>query len=215
MLRPAGVGTLSRTMPALVDHCFGSSEPFSIGVEEELFLVDPRTGRQVNNSAVVLDRLGEVQGDHLAGAARLPDRADHRHLYRRPRGGAGTEQAAPRGARHRAGILASGTHPSAAEGDADITHKERYERIHYLLGDAVVTPVGALHVHLGMPDPETAIRVFNGLRRDLPLLIALAANSPFRHGRDTALPARASSRCVSGPVPGRRGRCAASPTSAR
>jgi carboxylate-amine ligase len=45
-----------------------------------------------------------------------------------------------------------------------------------------------------MPDPETAIRTFNGLRRQLPLLVALAANSPFRHGRDTGL---ASAREVS------------------
>jgi carboxylate-amine ligase len=38
-----------------------------------------------------------------------------------------------------------------------------------------------------MPDAETAIRAFNGLRRHLPLLQALAANSPYRHGRDTGL----------------------------
>jgi carboxylate-amine ligase len=38
-----------------------------------------------------------------------------------------------------------------------------------------------------MPDPETAVRVFNGLRRHLPLLEALGANAPFRHGRDTGL----------------------------
>ncbi|MDQ2896922.1 MAG: glutamate-cysteine ligase family protein, partial [Actinomycetota bacterium] len=92
------------------------------------------------------------------------------------------------------GILASGTHPSAGEGEATITHKERFERIHYLLGDAEVTPTSALHVHIGMPDAETAIRTFNGLRSFLPLLEALAANSPFRHGRDTGL---ASAREVS------------------
>jgi glutamate---cysteine ligase / carboxylate-amine ligase len=86
-----------------------------------------------------------------------------------------------------AGILGAGTHPSAAEGDAEITDKDRYERIRYLLGDAVVTPVGGLHVHVGMPDATTAIRAFNGLRAHLPLLHALAANSPFRHGRDTGL----------------------------
>jgi carboxylate-amine ligase len=86
-----------------------------------------------------------------------------------------------------AGILGAGTHPTAGEGDAAITDKERYERIHFLLGDAAITPVAGLHIHVGMPDPETAIRVFNGLRRDLPLLQALAANSPFRHGRDTGL----------------------------
>ena len=55
----------------------------------------------------------------------------------------------------------------------------------------MATPVGGLHIHVGMPDPETAIRAFNGLRRHLPLLQALAANSPFRHGRDTAWPRRA------------------------
>ena len=51
----------------------------------------------------------------------------------------------------------------------------------------MATPVGGLHIHVGMPDAETAIRAFNGLRRHLPLLQALAANSPFRHGRDTGL----------------------------
>jgi glutamate---cysteine ligase / carboxylate-amine ligase len=85
------------------------------------------------------------------------------------------------------GLLGSGTHPSAAEGESEITDKERYERIRYLLGDAVATPVGGLHIHVGMPDAATAIRAFNGLRRHLPLLQALAANSPFRHGRDTGL----------------------------
>jgi carboxylate-amine ligase len=86
-----------------------------------------------------------------------------------------------------AGLLGSGTHPSALEGDAEITDKERYERIRDLLGDAVATPVGAVHIHIGMPDAETAIKAFNGMRRHLPLLLALAANSPFRHGRDTGL----------------------------
>jgi carboxylate-amine ligase len=75
----------------------------------------------------------------------------------------------------------------AAEGEAEISDKSRYERIRDLLGDAAVTPVAGLHIHVGMSDPETAIRVFNGLRRHLPLLQALAANSPFRHGRDTGL----------------------------
>jgi carboxylate-amine ligase len=86
-----------------------------------------------------------------------------------------------------AGLIGSGTHPAAGEGEAQITDKERYERIRDLLGDAVATPVAGLHIHIGMPDEETAIRAFNGLRRHLPLLQALGANSPYRHGRDTGL----------------------------
>jgi glutamate---cysteine ligase / carboxylate-amine ligase len=85
------------------------------------------------------------------------------------------------------GILGAGTHPEAAEGSAEITDQERYERIRHLLGDAAVTPVAGLHVHVGMPDADTAVRTFNGLREHLPLLTALAANSPFRHGRLTGL----------------------------
>ena len=86
-----------------------------------------------------------------------------------------------------AGLLGAGTHPAAIEGDAQITDKARYERIRELLGDAAVTPVGGLHVHVGMPDAAAAIRAYNGLREHLPLLQAIAANSPFRHGRETGL----------------------------
>ena len=168
-------------------NAFGSERPFSIGVEEELFLVDPVTGRQANASAAVLDRLGPVDGrvepelhachiELITGICRSAGEAvESLGGLRRAVLGTG------------AGLLGSGTHPSAGEGEAAITDKERYERIHDLLGDAVATPVGGLHIHVGMPDAETAICVFNGLRRHLPLLQALAANSPFRHGRDTGL----------------------------
>jgi len=57
----------------------------------------------------------------------------------------------------------------------------------------LVTPPCGLHVHVGMPDPETAIEVGNSLRYHLPLLQALTANSPFRQGEDSGL---ASSRAV-------------------
>jgi glutamate---cysteine ligase / carboxylate-amine ligase len=169
------------------DHSFGSGEPFSIGVEEELFLVDPVTGRQTNSSAAVLERIDDTVGTverelhacqielittvHTSAHEAVDELADLRRAVLQTG----------------AGLLGSGTHPSADEGDAAITDKQRYERIHFLLGDAAVTPVGGLHVHVGVPESETAIKVFNGLRRDLPLLQALAANSPFRHGRDTGL----------------------------
>jgi carboxylate-amine ligase len=170
-----------------MENRFGSGESFSLGVEEELFLVDPVTGRQVNASKAVQARLGPVRG------------AVERELHAcqvelisevcRTAGEALEQLAGMRGAvvETGAGLLGAGTHPSAGEGEAEITDKERYERIHDLLGDAVATPVGGLHVHIGMPDPDTAIRAFNGLRRHLPLLQALAANSPFRHGRDSGL----------------------------
>ncbi len=166
---------------------FGTGRPYTVGVEEELFLVDPLTGAQANASAAVQKRLGKTEG--------TVERELHACQIELITGVCETAGETVRqldGMRRAvletgAGVLGSGTHPSALEGGAEITDKARYERIRDLLGDAVATPVGGLHIHVGMPDAETAIRAFNGLRLHLPLLQALAANSPFRHGRDTGL----------------------------
>jgi glutamate---cysteine ligase / carboxylate-amine ligase len=177
----------------VMENAFGSHRPFSVGAEEELFLVDPVTGRQANASSAVQARLGAVQG-----TVERELHACQVELITGVCASAGEAASAFAGLRRAvlatgAGLLGSGTHPSASEGEAEITDKERYEIIRDLLGDAVATPVGGLHIHIGMPDAETAIRTFNGLRRHLPLLQALAANSPYRHCRDTCL---ASSREV-------------------
>ncbi len=171
----------------LSEHEFGRGTPFSLGVEEELFLVDPASGRETNSSAEVLRRVGDVSGTverelHACQVELISG-------VHATAGDAAREIQALRDAviATGAGMLAAGTHPTAQEGDAAITDKERYEIVHELLGDAVITPVAGLHVHVGMPDADTAIRVFNGLRNHLPLLLALSANSPFRHGRDTGL----------------------------
>src|SRR5690349_13543182 len=90
--------------------------------------------------------------------------------------------------------VGAGIHPAAALGDVRITQQPRYIKAAELLGGvAHRTPDCALHVHVGMPDPDTAIRACNGLREHLPLLHALAANSPFWHGSDAHL---ASARFV-------------------
>ena len=84
--------------------------------------------------------------------------------------------------------IGAGIHPDGAFGDVEHVDEPRYDRIvAQLRGLIGRTPTCALHVHVGMPDAETAIRVFNGLREHLPLLQALAANSPFWHGRDSGL----------------------------
>ena len=48
-------------------------------------------------------------------------------------------------------------------------------------------PTFALHVHVAVPDPESALSALRGLRVHVPLLLALGANSPFWQGRDTGL----------------------------
>ena len=167
---------------------FGDEKPYSLGVEEELFLVDPDDGHLKNVGAEVLEELGTL------GRGAVKNEL-HRSQIELITGVCSTVQEAVAELESlRAavlstgvGLLAAGTHPTAVEGDSITTPKPRYERIERLLGDAGATPVCAMHIHVGMPDAPTAIRVFNGLRRYLPLLEALGANSPYRHGRDTGL----------------------------
>jgi glutamate---cysteine ligase / carboxylate-amine ligase len=169
---------------------FGDGEPFSLGLEEELFVVDPDDGRLRNAGPDVLEALGELERGQVKNEL-------HRSQIELITGVCATvdEAVAELGELRRAvlatgvGVIACGTHPTAVEGDSVTTDKPRYRRIMSLLGDAGATPVCALHVHVGMPDAATAIRVFNGLRRHLPLLEALAANSPYRHGRNTGVSA--------------------------
>ena len=167
---------------------FGEGTPFTIGLEEELFLVDPANGQLVNTGSEVIEQIGDLPRGEIKNEL-------HKSQIELITGVCTTvsEAVAELCELRRAllatgvGIAASGTHPTAVEGDSEFTEKRRYERIHELLGDAGATPVCALHIHVGMPDAEAAIRVFNGLRRHLPLLEALSANSPYRHGRDTGL----------------------------
>jgi carboxylate-amine ligase len=174
------------------EHHFGEGEPFSLGLEEELFVVDPADGRLLNAGGEVLEQLDELGRGEVKSEL-------HRSQIELITGVCSTvEEAVAELSRLRAtvlatgvGLIASGTHPTACEGDSVVTDKPRYERIAGWLGDAGATPVCALHIHVGAPDAASAIRVFNGLRPYVPLLEALGANSPFRHGRDTGL---ASSR---------------------
>jgi carboxylate-amine ligase len=170
----------------LVKHSFGGTADFTVGIEEELLLVQP--GRH---------ELAHASGELLA-AMKLDERSSRHDLYEaqielsspvsRNAGEAIGKLSDLRRSLRAAGGTAIGTgiHPAASFGDVRIVHAERYERERDRLRGLVDrTPDCALHVHIGMPDPETAIRVCNGLRPHVPLLEALAANSPFWHGRDS------------------------------
>src|SRR3984893_11078986 len=85
-------------------------------------------------------------------------------------------------------IASVGTHPFSHWRDQLITEGERYAQI---LKDmqslARANLIFGLHVHVGIPDRETAIHVMNQARYFLPHVYALSVNSPFWVGQDTGL----------------------------
>jgi glutamate---cysteine ligase / carboxylate-amine ligase len=172
-------------------HRFGASPPLSLGVEEELLLVDDR-GQLIADAEAVLDGVpaslsGRISSEIFAEQIELKTGICH---------DAGQVEAQLGEARRAIGeagygLLASGLHPTADSGEAKLVSKPRYEVVRRDFGDLLRTPPCGLHVHVGAPDPETAVRLANAFRLYLPLLQALSANSPFREGSDSG---NASSR---------------------
>jgi carboxylate-amine ligase len=170
-----------------VSHTFNPRDSsFTVGIEEELLLVEPEGHTLSHTSSAVLARMG------------LDERAARHDIYEAqielsspPCTGAREAAVALdrlRSALREAGAAAigAGIHPAGGFGDVRLVQAPRYEReAEYLQGLLDRTPDCALHVHVGLPDGETAIRACNGLREWVPLLEALAGNSPFWHGRDS------------------------------
>jgi glutamate---cysteine ligase / carboxylate-amine ligase len=171
-----------------VEHAFGTSEPFTLGIEEELLLVDRETRRLAPIATDVLAAMEahERAASHEVYAAsielRSPPRLDAEDAAR--------EVAGLRAAARNAGatLIGAGLHPAGELGDVPLVESERYRLVGGTMRGLIRrTPECALHIHVGMPDPDTAIRAFNGLRSYLPLLVALAANSPMWFGHDSGL----------------------------
>ena len=95
-------------------------------------------------------------------------------------------------------LIGSGLHPDDEE-EPILVSGGRYEVVKEDLASLLRTPPCGLHVHVGMPDPQTAVRVCNALRHHLPLLQALTANSPFRQGEDSGLASARSAVVASYP----------------
>ena len=173
-------------------HRFGQSEPFTVGLEEELLLVD----RDTLGLAHVADRVLE--------AVELPrERVDHEaflaevEVRSMPAGSVRDAIAQVFEGRRAvlatgATIMSTGLHPTAALFDVALVESERYERVERQMRGLIKrTPECALHVHVGVPDPDAAVAAMNGLREALPLLHGLGANSPYWFGTDSGM---ASSR---------------------
>lgn len=85
-------------------------------------------------------------------------------------------------------IAAASTHPFSRWQDQAISDDNRYNAIVNDMQDiARANLIFGMHVHVGLPDREEAIAVFNQARYFLPHLLALSASSPFFNGRRTGL----------------------------
>src|SRR4051812_21748973 len=174
------------TGAARSEHKFGSSGPLTIGVEEELLLVDEGCGLVATGE----DVLDEIEFKHRESVSTeiFATQIELKTGICLDAGQAVKELAEVRRAvaATAARLMGSGVY-SGEGGEPQLVEKARYEAVKKDLAGLLATPPCGLHVHVGVPDPETAVANANAMRHHLPLLAALTANSPFRDGADTGL----------------------------
>lgn len=174
---------------------FAKSEPFTLGVEVELQIVDRQTHELAPKAPQLLHRWSgpatvqpEIFQSMIELSTGICRDADHAEADLRTT----ATKLVPIAKSLDVRFIATGTHPTARYQERKLFPADRY---HGLIARnqwiARRLQIFGLHVHIGMSDPETAIAIQNELLHDLALLLAASTSSPFWEGDATGL---ASSR---------------------
>jgi carboxylate-amine ligase len=176
-----------------MEHRF-SGPSYTIGIEEELMILDAETLELSNSIEVMLEVVptdeiaGEVKPELMESVLEIAtdpcgdtsEASDQLRTLRR----AVRETAASKDL----AIGAAGTHPFAMWEDQRIVARPRYrDLVSALRFVARQEIIFGVHVHVGIDDPDKAIHVANGMRVHMPVLLALSANSPFWRADATGL----------------------------
>ena len=178
----------------VIEQAFGQSAPWSLGVEEEVMILDAES---LALTPGVEELLGGADGRELPGVLKMELLASMLELATdvcaSPREALGAMRelraVADEGARA-AGlrIAAAGTHSFSLPQAQDIAPDPRYrEFVEYAGISARRQAVCGLHVHVSMPGPEECMQALEGVLPWLPLVLALSANSPYLAGVETGL----------------------------
>jgi glutamate---cysteine ligase / carboxylate-amine ligase len=193
-----GKGAGFGTGVSVLDHKYGASDPYTLGVEEEYMLLDGETFDLVQHIDTVLAAIAGHELETRINAELMQSVLEIATPICRT---AGDVERALRQLRTYVSSVArteglrvgsAGTHPFSLFERQRITARDRYrnliDRLQYVARRELIF---GMHVHVAVDDPEKAIQVVNGLLAHLGQLLALSASSPFWRGEPTGL---ASSR---------------------
>jgi carboxylate-amine ligase len=171
----------------MVAHRFGESPAFSVGLEEELFVLDAQTLEPASVPAGVLDGVRfkaelfttmlELTTGICPGVPPAVEELAELRLEARRRLGA-----------HGLELAAAGTWPTAVLGEQPVTPLEPLQRFAEYAGPSALRQhCAGLHVHVGVASPEDCMGRLEAVLPWLPFVLALSANSPYADGAETGL----------------------------
>lgn len=167
---------------------------FTVGIEEEYYIVDRETRDLVRDMPPGLleeceAQLGpQVSPEFLRSqievgtkvCANLQEAREDLAFLRRTVGDTATK--------YGLAIISASTHPFAQWEDQQHTDKERYNMLAEAMQGVVrQLLICGMHVHVGIEDEDLRIDLMNQTLYFLPHLLALSSSSPFWRGVDTGL----------------------------
>jgi glutamate---cysteine ligase / carboxylate-amine ligase len=176
-----------------VEHRF-TGPSYTLGIEEELMIVDRETLDLASSIEGLLAALGDVEKDGEVKPELMESVCEIATEPCTDTREAGFQLRALRrlvqqvATERGLAIGSAGTHPFALWENQRIVSRPRYrDLIAGLQFVARQEIIFGIHVHVGLDDPDKAVHVTNGMRVHVPILLALSANSPFWRGQVTGL----------------------------
>ena len=166
---------------------------FTLGIEEEFAIVDPKTRELRSHIQEILEGgkvmlKEQIKPEMHQSVVELGTQICQSIVEARAHVTDLRSKLAELAGRSGLKIASVGTHPFSHWRDQLITQGERYQEIVKDMQQlARANLIFGLHVHVGIPDRETAIHVMNQARYFLPHIYALSVNSPFWVGQNTGL----------------------------
>ena len=179
---------------SVLDHRFGQSDPFTLGVEEEYMLLDCETFDLVQHIDTVLSAVHEEEFQARIAPELMQSVLEISTPVCRNAADVAAELAKLRAYVTKLGrdqglrVGSAGTHPFSLYERQRITARDRYralvDQLQYVARRELIF---GMHVHIAIDDPEKAIKIVNALSLHLADLLAISANSPFWRGELTGL----------------------------
>jgi len=189
-----GKGSRYAAGGSVLDHRFGASDPYTLGVEEEYMLLDSETFDLVQHIDTVLAAVEGHELEPRINAELMQSVLEIATPVCHTPAEAGVQLRQLRayvcGVARDEGMRvgSAGTHPFSLFERQRITAKDRYQalvdQMQYIARRELIF---GMHVHVAVDDPEKAIQVVNALIGHLAELVALSASSPFWRGEPTGL----------------------------
>jgi glutamate---cysteine ligase / carboxylate-amine ligase len=177
------------TQGANLRDAFERDGPMTVGLEEELMLLDPDDHDLLARADDVLERLrGDARFKPEMPAAQLEIMLPELCTVGEAAGALARAREDLSAAAGGLGVLAgAGAHPFASV-EGELARGARYGAIEREYGAVARRQlVFGLHVHVAVRGADRALAVFNAMRSYLPEIAALAANAPFYSGVDSGL----------------------------